>query len=66
MLARLSRRAVVAGASCLLIGRAAAHTPYRQWDVYRQKHLLIGTCRADPDSYPLGKRLVANSSVRPG
>jgi hypothetical protein len=59
MLARLSRRAVVAGASCLLIGRAAGHTPYRQWDVYRQKHLLIGTCRADPDSYPLGKSLVA-------
>lgn len=55
-----SRRTVLAGAACLLAGRAGlAHTPYRQWDVYRQKHLLVGTCRADPASYPLGKRLVS-------
>ncbi|MFW6077260.1 MAG: hypothetical protein ACOC71_05885 [Hyphomicrobiales bacterium] len=56
----VSRRTLLAGAGCLLAGGAArAHTPYRQWQVYRQKHLLIGTCRADPESYPLGKRLVS-------
>jgi hypothetical protein len=60
MPAWLSRRILLVGAGCLLVGRAAgAHTPYKQWDVYRRKHLLIGTCRADPESYPLGKRLVA-------
>jgi hypothetical protein len=35
-----------------------AHTPYRQWQVYRQRHLLIGTSRADAPSYPLGQRIV--------
>lgn len=38
---------------------AGGHTPYRQWAVYRRKHLLIGTCRADAPSYPLGKRVAA-------
>jgi hypothetical protein len=59
MLVGVSRRTLLAGLSCLLAGRAAAHTPYKQWDIYRRKHLLIGTCRADQESYPLGKRLVA-------
>jgi hypothetical protein len=60
MLAGVSRRTLLAGLSCLLVGRAAgAHTPYKQWQVYRRRHLLIGTCRADPESYPLGKRLAA-------
>jgi hypothetical protein len=60
MLGGLTRRTLLVGVSCILLGRAAgAHTPYRQWDVYRQKHLLVGTCRADPESYPLGKRLVS-------
>jgi hypothetical protein len=35
-----------------------AHTPYRQWQVYRQRHLVIGTSRADAPSYALGKRIV--------
>ena len=35
----------------------SAHTPYRQWEVYRMKHLLIGTSREDAASYPLGKQL---------
>jgi hypothetical protein len=56
----ISRRFALAGALALLAQRSAiGHTPYKQWDVYRRKHLLIGTCRADPESYPLGKRLVA-------
>ena len=36
-----------------------AHTPYRQWQVYRQKHLLIGCHRQDPAGYALAKRVVA-------
>lgn len=60
MLDGFSRRTLLVGAAALVVVPPAfAHTPYRQWDVYRRKHLLIGTCRADPASYPLGKRLVA-------
>ena len=38
---------------------SSGHTPYRQWMVYRQRHLLILTDRSDPPSYPLGKRVAA-------
>ena len=38
---------------------AGGHTPYRQWTVYRQRHLVIGTCRADAPTYPLGKKIAA-------
>lgn len=34
-----------------------AHTPYGQWQVYRRRHLMIGTSKADPASYPLGQRI---------
>ena len=33
------------------------HTPYKQWQVYRLKHLLIGTSRADAPTYTLGKTI---------
>ncbi len=57
---RLGRRALLRGGAAFLAGLfLAAHTPYRQWDVYRMKHLLIGTSREDTPSYPLGKRLAA-------
>jgi TRAP-type uncharacterized transport system substrate-binding protein len=36
---------------------ASAHTPYRQWQVYRQKHLLIGTSKTDAPTYPLGQKV---------
>jgi len=36
-----------------------AHTPYRQWQVYRRRHLLIGTSKADAPTYPLGQRIAA-------
>lgn len=36
-----------------------AHTPYKQWAVYRQKHLLIGCHKDAPDTYSLAKMLVA-------
>ncbi len=38
---------------------AGAHTPYRQWVVYRKKHLLIGAHRADPTTYDLAKELAS-------
>jgi hypothetical protein len=48
-------RACGAFGAWLVLG---AHTPYRQWQVYRQRHLVIGTSRADAPSYALGKRIV--------
>ena len=54
----INRRTVlgfgIAGTAWLV---GSGHTPYRQWTVYRKKHLLIGTCKADIPSYPLGKRI---------
>ena len=50
--------------TCLQVGLLAtawlatgAHTPYRQWQVYRRRHLMIGTSRSDRPSYPLGQRI---------
>ena len=36
-----------------------AHTPYRQWQVYRQRHLMIGASREDTASYPKAKAIQA-------
>ncbi len=45
---------------CAWVGiPALAHTPYRQWVVYRRKHLLIGCHRQDPETYALARRMVA-------
>ncbi|MEM9811642.1 MAG: hypothetical protein AAF913_03145, partial [Pseudomonadota bacterium] len=54
----LSRRAVLA-AALVAGGAAAAHTPYGQWVVYRQKHLLVGAHRGDPETYALAQRIVS-------
>lgn len=40
----------------LLLG--SGHTPYRQWSVYRKKHLLILTDKTQPGSFELGQQLV--------
>jgi hypothetical protein len=50
---RLMRMGLVTAA----LVAASAHTPYRHWQVYRQKHLLIGTSRTDAPTYPLGQRI---------
>ena len=42
------------GAALIL---TSAHTPYRQWVVYRKRRLLIGTSKADGPTYPLGKQV---------
>ena len=48
----------VAGAAWVLAPYStSAHTPYRQWVIYRKKHLLILTSKTDGPSYPLGKRV---------
>jgi len=36
---------------------SSGHTPYNQWNVYRQKHLLILTSKADPEGFVLGKKI---------
>jgi TRAP-type uncharacterized transport system substrate-binding protein len=54
----MHRRALLrAGLVVAALVAASAHTPYRHWQVYRQKHLLIGTSRADAPTYPLGQRI---------
>lgn len=52
---QLLRGGLAVAAGVLLGG----HTPYKQWVVYRRKHLLIGCHRADPRTYDLAKRAVA-------
>lgn len=56
----ISRRRFLSGlstsAALLLL---AGHTPYRQWKVYRQTHLLVFTSRDDPPSDELGERIAA-------
>ncbi len=49
-------RAGAAAAAAILLG---GHTPYRQWEVYRKKHLLIGCHKEDPRTYQLAKEVVA-------
>lgn len=56
----LLRLAAGAGAALLTAG----HTPYGQWVVYRQKHLLIGCHKADPETYALAQRVVARLAER--
>ena len=61
---RAGRRALLAaalaGAALLVPGQALlAHTPYRQWKVYRQRHLMIGASREDAASYPKAKEIQA-------
>ncbi len=51
------RRFLGAGLVAAAWFATAAHTPYRQWQVYRRRHLLIGTSRADAPTYPLGQRI---------
>jgi len=56
----MNRRALLKaaglGAAALVLG---GHTPYRQWVVYRKKHLLIGCHRQDPRTYELAQDAVA-------
>ena len=42
--------------SCLLL---LGHAPWGQWQVYRQRHLLLLSTREDKPSYPFSKTLVS-------
>lgn len=54
----MPRRAILqVGLSATAWFAASGHTPYRQWQVYRRKHLLIGTSKADAPTYPLGQKI---------
>ena len=55
-----NRRAALALMLAVACGTfAAGHTPYGQWVVYRQKHLLVGAHRGDPRTYELAQAIVA-------
>lgn len=45
--------------SALAAAPALAHTPYGQWVVYRQRHLLVGAHRGDLKTYELAQAIVA-------
>ena len=53
------RRLLGFAATALAATPALAHTPFRQWLVYRQKHLLIGAHRGDSRTYELAREVVA-------
>ena len=56
----MNRRWLVAALAVLAAAPpAVAHTPYGQWVVYRKKHLLIGSHRADLRTYVLAKTVAA-------
>lgn len=60
-----NRRAVLGlVAAALWPGAAAAHTPYGQWVVYRQKHLLVGAHRGDGRTYALAQAVVGALDVQ--
>ncbi len=53
---RAGLRAGLLGALGVALG---AHTPYRQWKVYRRRHLLIVASKTDPEAYETGTALAA-------
>ena len=53
---RLFLSACAAASSAVLL---SGHSPYRQWQVYRQTHLVILTSRDDPGADDLGEALAA-------
>lgn len=55
----MNRRTVLTGLiACAVPTSALAHSPWGQYAVYRQKHLLVLSTRDDKLSYPYSKRLV--------
>ena len=62
---RMNRRTWLLGAASLMaltafpLRPALAHSPYRQWDIFRKKHLQILTSRTDLDGDTTGDEWVA-------
>lgn len=60
-----SRRNVLRlGALAAVWLAAGAHTPYRQWTVYRRKHLLLLAHRDDPETYEVATALAETLQAR--
>ena len=53
----MNRRKFLALGASLVPCTTLAHSPWGQFQVYRQKHLLILTSREDKESYPYSKLL---------
>jgi hypothetical protein len=68
---RMNRRtwllsaASVAAALAIPFRAARAHSPYRQWDIFRKKHLQILTSRSDLEGDSIGDEWVALLLERP-
>lgn len=58
----MNRRSFLTLAGAAIAAPAFGHTPYGQWVVYRQKHLLVGSHRGDLRTYALAKNVVASLS----
>ncbi len=57
---RIFLTGALAGSTLLLMG----HSPYRRWSLYRARHTVIATDRADAASSPLGERLARHLAAR--
>lgn len=57
--ALLGRLAALAAMASCPLPSAFAHTPYRQWDIFRKRHLQILTSRSDLDGDTVGDDWVA-------
>lgn len=59
----LKHGVALAAAACLPLlttsGPAQAHTPYRQWDIFRKRYLQVLTSRSDLDGDAIGDDWVA-------
>jgi hypothetical protein len=58
----MTRRAFVVLA--LAAGASWGHSPYRQWQVYRQRHLVVVTSREDPEAFSLAESVAAFLAAR--
>lgn len=58
------RRVLAMVAGVAAAGILTGHSPYRQWKLYRQSHLLLFTQRDDPRSDELGELLAATLRER--
>ncbi|MSQ60343.1 MAG: hypothetical protein EXR36_12055 [Betaproteobacteria bacterium] len=53
----MNRRQAFALLAGLVVGPAFAHSPYRQWAVFRQRFLLVTTTRDDKGADDLGEEI---------